>query len=194
MVLSSERNLIKSKNLLFNQESLQPQRVSAIFIVHIVKLHYREVKSNSFFLRKAHNLRTRHFSRFWRKPLPSALWHQYLLMYMVDLQMLCSPSDFGCMGAVYGPVWDRTMHLQAGDLDPTCTCLVFFSRLLPELFLISFEDDHKQAAGTPQTVSGEARKKSTSHLCFPQVKSSCLLIELIIPLAISITTFEALTL
>lgn len=115
-------------------------------------------------------------------------------MHTVDLQMLCSPSDFGCMVAVLGPVWDRTMHSQTGDLDPTCTCLVSFSRLLPELSLISLEDDHKQAVGAAQTVSGEAAKKSANHLCSPEVKSSFLLIELAIPLTVSNDIFEALTL
>lgn len=53
---------------------------------------------------------------------------------------------------------------------------------------------HKGAVGTAQTVSGGAGKRSPNHLCPPQEKSSFLLIELPIPLAISKSVFEALTL
>lgn len=83
---------------------------------------------------------------------------------------------------------------QVGDVDPTCKCLVSFSRLLPELPSICFGDDHKRAVGTVQAVGRGAGRKSLNHLCSPQEKSSFLLMNLTIPLAISKGIFEALTL
>lgn len=61
---------------------------------------------------------------------------------------------------------------QVGDVDPTCRCVVSFSRLLPELPSICFGDAHKRAVGTVQAVCSGAGRKSPNHLGSPQEKSS----------------------